>query len=278
MTRRPIRLPRALAGSVAFAVLGTILVTLLAVGANEAGLLAGGLGIGVQGLIMLAAFGAATIVVGPVALGVSAAELRWRNTGDAALGFGRGLGIGALPALVALLLGVLAGARWMEDAGGIAAYLSQVGLTVLVLAPAALAEEVIFRGLPLVLLAMAAGRRAAIIVTSALFGLAHLANPGATGLAVFNIALAGVFLAVVFYAPGGMWTAWGAHLGWNGMLAALDAPVSGLPFLIPLIDYDPDGPGWLTGGSFGPEGGLFATVALAIAIAVTARWAREIRT
>lgn len=278
MTRRPIRLPGALAGSVAFALLGIILVTLLAVGANEVGLLAGGLGIGVQGLIMLAAFGAATIVVGRVALGMSAADLRWRGTGDAATGFVRGLGLGAVPALLALLLGVLAGARWMEDAGGIGGYLSQVGLTVLVLAPAALAEEVIFRGLPLVLLAVAAGRPAAIVATSALFGVVHLGNPGVTTLAIFNIALAGVFLAVAFYAPGGMWTAWGAHLGWNGMLAALDAPVSGLPFLIPLIDYDPDGPAWLTGGSFGPEGGLFATVALAIAIAVTARWAREIRT
>ena len=278
MPVRPIRLPRALAGSVAFAVLGTLLVTLLAVALVQAGLFDGAAGIGLQGLVMLAGFGAATLVVGRVALGLTAADLRWRDVGAPSLGFVRGLGIGALPALVALLLGVLAGARWMPDAGGLADYLSQVGLTLLVLAPAALAEEVVFRGLPLVVLAAAVDRRLAVVITSVLFGLAHLSNPNVSALAVANIALAGVFLAAAFYAPGGMWTAWGAHLGWNGMLAALDAPVSGLPFLIPLIDYDPDGPSWLTGGSFGPEGGLFATMALAGAIAVTARWAREHRT
>ena len=278
MSARPIRLPGALAGSVAFAVLGTLLVLLLAVALVQAGLFDGATGIGLQGLVMLAAFGAATVVVGRVALGVTAGDLRWRDVGAPALGFARGLGIGAVPALLALLLGVTAGARWMPDAGGAGDYLAQVGLTLVVLAPAALAEEVIFRGLPLVLLAAAVNRPLAVIVTSAIFGLAHLSNPNVSALAVANIALAGVFLAVAFYAPGGMWTAWGAHLGWNGMLAALDAPVSGLPFLIPLIDYDPDGPAWLTGGSFGPEGGLFATVALACAIALTARWAREYRT
>ena len=59
-----------------------------------------------------------------------------------------------------------------------------------------------------------------------------------------------------------MWTAFGAHLGWNATLAALAAPVSGLPFDIPYIDYRMGGPAWLTGGAFGPEGGLLATVAL----------------
>lgn len=278
MISRPIRLPGALAGSVAFAVLGTLLTMLLAVGAAQAGLFEGAAGLGVQGLVMLAGFGAATVVVGRIALRLSAADLRWRGVGAPAGGFARGLLIGAVPALAALLLSIIAGARWQPDAGGIADYAGQVGLTLVVLAPAALAEEVVFRGLPLVVVAAAIDRRFAIVVTSVLFGLAHVTNPNVSALAVVNIALAGVFLAVAFYTPGGMWAAWGAHLGWNGMLAALDAPVSGLPFLIPLIDYDPDGPAWLTGGSFGPEGGLFATLALACAIAVTARWAGENRT
>ena len=51
------------------------------------------------------------------------------------------------------------------------------------------------------------------------------------------------------------------------MLAALDAPVSGLPFRHSrCIDYRSGGPAWLTGGAFGPEGGLAATLALAIAV------------
>jgi hypothetical protein len=72
-----------------------------------------------------------------------------------------------------------------------------------------------------------------------------------------------------------MWTAFGAHLGWNGTLAALGAPVSGLPFQIPLVDYTMGGPPWLTGGSFGPEGGLLSTVAITAAIVLAAQWVRK---
>jgi hypothetical protein len=90
-----------------------------------------------------------------------------------------------------------------------------------------------------------------------------------------NIALAGIFLGVAFYAPGGMWTAFGAHLGWNATLAALDAPVSGLPFSIPLIDYRAGDPVWLSGGGFGPEGGLLATGAITGALLIMMRWARQ---
>jgi membrane protease YdiL (CAAX protease family) len=50
---------------------------------------------------------------------------------------------------------------------------------------------------------------------SLIFGLAHGLNPEVTPLAIGNVALAGVFLSLAFYAPGGIWTAWGAHLGWN---------------------------------------------------------------
>jgi hypothetical protein len=48
--------------------------------------------------------------------------------------------------------------------------------------------------------------------------------------------------------------------------------VSGLPFDIPLLDYSSGGPTWLTGGTFGPEGGLAATLALTIGILVLTRY------
>jgi hypothetical protein len=150
-----------------------------------------------------------------------------------------------------------------------------MGLTVLVLAPAALSEEIMFRGVPQVLLAGVWGRIAALLVTSAAFALAHLFNPNLTHLAVGNIWIAGLFLGAAFYLPGGIWTSFGAHLGWNATLAACDAPVSGLPFAIPWLDYQPGGPAWLTGGAFGPEGGLIATLSIALALAWAARRIRR---
>ena len=123
-----------------------------------------------------------------------------------------------------------------------------------VLAPAALSEEVIFRGVPLVLLAAALGRGAAIAAIAIPFALAHLGNPNLTALGVGNIALAGIFLGLAFYAPGGIWTAWGAHLGWNGILAALDTPVSGVPFDIPFLDYRAGAPVLAHGRRVRPRG------------------------
>jgi membrane protease YdiL (CAAX protease family) len=171
---------------------------------------------------------------------------------------------------IAALVG---GAEWTSDQGTVADYLMAAGTTALALAPAALSEEALFRGVPLVLLAGALGRGTAVVVVAIAFALAHFANPNVTMLGIGNIALAGVFLGLAFYAPGGIWTAWGVHLGWNAVLAALDTPVSGVPFRIPYLDYEPGDPAWLTGGAFGPEGGLSSTLALTIAVLVARRWA-----
>ena len=99
------------------------------------------------------------------------------------------------------------------------------------------------------------------LLSRALRARPHPATPTSPRRASGNIALAGIFLSLAFYTPGGMWTAFGAHLGWNATLAALAAPVSGLPFDIPYIDYRAGRPGLAHRRPFGPEGGLLGTVA-----------------
>ena len=120
-------------------------------------------------------------------------------------------------------------------------------------------------------LSKAFGRLGPAIVLSVLFGAAHIRNPSVTGLAVVNVMLAGVFLSGAFWLPGGIWAATGAHLGWNITLAALGAPVSGLAFTLPMLDYVMGSPEWLTGGTFGPEGGVIATVIVGTAAVVLFR-------
>jgi hypothetical protein len=225
----------------------------------------------VQSAAFLVAFSLVTWVFGIRLGGLDARSLRWRGSPRWFLG---GLALGAGPAAAAMALAVpAAGAGWQLDGGTVAAWLATLPPLLAVLAPAALAEELIFRGAPMVHLAAAFGRPAAIVGLAALFGLLHARNPGATPLALGNVALAGVFLGAAFYLPGGLMTAFGAHLGWNLTLAALAAPVSGLPFAVPWLDYRTGQPGWLSGGSFGPEGGLLATLALAVATVVAVRLA-----
>lgn len=229
-----------------------------------------------QGIGLLFAFGLATWIIGVKVLKLDLRDLRWRTRLGRARGLAAGLVLGILPAAVAMLLGVIAGgASWLPDEGALSDYLSRLGVILLVLAPAALAEEIIFRGVPLVVLSRAFGRPASILIVSLGFALAHVTNPDVSARALGNITLAGILLSLAFYSPGGMWAAFGAHLGWNMTLAALGAPVSGLPFEIPFVDYSMGGPAWLTGGAFGPEGGLVSTVALTSAIILAVQWVKR---
>jgi uncharacterized protein len=279
---------KAIGWSIAFVVLVLLLTGLLAFGlalpvtgsalAATAWLQNPGAGpVLIQSLAMLLSTALVTWLIGMRILRFTLADLRYRVSHRGA-GFGLGAVAGGLAAGTGLgVAALVGGAEWCRESGTAADYAATVARTVIVLAPAALAEEALFRGVPLLALASAFGRGTAVVLVAVVFALAHLANPNVTPLAVGNIALAGIFLGLAFYAPGGIWTAWGAHLGWNGVLAALDAPVSGVPFSIPLIDYDPGAPAWLTGGAFGPEGGLASTLALTIAVLVARRWAGKDR-
>jgi uncharacterized protein len=284
--RRPRPVLRAIGAIVAFYLLGIFLVGLLLIpfagrltqGASSQELAAHPTPLFalVQGVALLVAFGVATWVVGVRALRLDATALRWRVRLAPVRGVAAGLALGILPAAVAMMLGVFtAGAGWLRDGGSLTDWLAQSGKTVLILAPAALSEELMFRGFPMVMAARAIGRGRAIVLLSVLFAVAHIRNPDVTPAGLGNIALAGIWLSLAFFSPGGMWTAFGAHLGWNATLAALAAPVSGLPFDIPYIDYRMGHPVWLTGGAFGPEGGLLATLALTGTVVLVAQWIRK---
>jgi CAAX protease family protein len=144
------------------------------------------------------------------------------------------------------------------------------------LAAAALLEELLFRGFPLARLREAAGRIAASIVLAVLFMGAHLRNPAVSSVGLANIALAALLLSAAFFSRGGLATAFGLHFGWNaGLVLGADAPASGLRFGLPALEFYPGPRTWWTGGGFGPEGGLAATVVLAGALWW---WVRAVRT
>ncbi|WP_302082740.1 CPBP family intramembrane glutamic endopeptidase [Salinibaculum rarum] len=146
-------------------------------------------------------------------------------------------------------------------------------------------EEVIVRGYLLVNIAegirqvSSTDRRAvagAIAITAALFGLLHAANPGGTALSLVNITIAGLFFGVAYAATDRLAFPIGAHIGWNFAVGSLfGLPVSGLRTDSALLAVEPDGPTLLTGGSFGPEGGVVMLVGLLAGIAVFVWWVRQ---
>jgi uncharacterized protein len=138
-----------------------------------------------------------------------------------------------------------------------------LAMSVAVLAPAAMTEELLLRGYPFAVLQQAWGWPATVAVTSVLFGALHLGNPGVTPLAIANVIAAGVFLAGVRLVTGSLAAAWSAHFAWNWtMSAGFHTAVSGLPFSTPHYRLIDTGADWLSGGAWGPEGGALASVGM----------------
>jgi membrane protease YdiL (CAAX protease family) len=133
---------------------------------------------------------------------------------------------------------------------------------------AALAEEALFRGYPLQTLTRAHLAWLAILLTSVPFAAVHLQNPNVVkGFTFINTALAGVWLAVAYLRTRSLWLPVGVHWAWNWALGSLfGLPVSGITTIAPnpLLHGTDLGPAWLTGGSYGIEGGVACTIALII--------------
>jgi membrane protease YdiL (CAAX protease family) len=133
---------------------------------------------------------------------------------------------------------------------------------------AALAEEALFRGYPLQTLTRANLAWLGVFLTSVPFAAIHLHNPNvAAGFTFINTALAGVWLAVAYLRTRSLWFPLGVHWAWNWALGSLfGLPVSGISNLAPnpLLRGTDLGPAWLTGGSYGIEGGLACTITLIV--------------
>jgi uncharacterized protein len=150
-----------------------------------------------------------------------------------------------------------------------------VGGAVLFL-PQALGEEMMARGYLFAAVRDALGWPAALAATSIGFGLMHSWNPGADPESITLVVLAGVFLGAVLVATRSLYAAWMAHFAWNwSMSAILHTAVSGVQFPYSTYRIVDGGPDWLTGGSWGPEGGAAAAAGMLAGIAVLVAWRRE---
>ena len=125
-------------------------------------------------------------------------------------------------------------------------------------------EELMSRGYHLQTLASGMNLRWGWFLSSAVFGILHLANPNASWVAVAGILLAGLFLGYGFIRSGQLWLSMGLHTGWNFFEGVVFGfPVSGLAFYhLPRTVVN--GPPIWTGGEFGPEAGIVLIPALLV--------------
>jgi membrane protease YdiL (CAAX protease family) len=110
------------------------------------------------------------------------------------------------------------------------------------------------------------GRRGAILASGILFAAIHLGNPGVSPIWLARLFFQGVLLAYAMYRTGSFWWSVGYHTGWNwGGAPLFGAAGSGYLNQGHLLNFAPVGPDWVTGGAVGPEGSIFAYVAMAAA-------------
>ena len=128
---------------------------------------------------------------------------------------------------------------------------------VMVFIPAAIHEELVFRGY-LFQKMRVWGRGAAIGITSALFAILHAGNRGISALAMVNLFLAGVLLAFAYERFERLWFPIGIHLAWNLLSGPiLGFGVSGYVARATLLRTVGSGPVWITGGPFGIEASVW---------------------
>jgi uncharacterized protein len=126
--------------------------------------------------------------------------------------------------------------------------------------PAAVHEELLFRGYPFQKL-FRWNRTFAVLLFAFIFAALHARNTAVTMLALVNILLGGILLGLAYARYERLWFPIGLHLAWNLMTGPiLGHEVSGYDGAMTLFLERGEGPLWLTGGEFGIEGSVWMTL------------------
>jgi hypothetical protein len=123
-------------------------------------------------------------------------------------------------------------------------------------------EEYSLRGYLLYTLADGIGFWPAAVIQAVLFARGHMGNGGETRVGIIATGIFALFAAVTLWRTGNLWLAVGAHAGWDwGQTFFFGVNDSGLKATGHLFNPSVvQGPGWLTGGSVGPEGSVVTLV------------------
>ena len=133
-----------------------------------------------------------------------------------------------------------------------------------------MSEEFIFRGYLMTTIGGGSSPVLAVAVSSAAFGMAHIANPGISVLAMFNLILFGVFAALYMIYFDDIWGGCAIHSIWNfsqGNLYGISVSGSGETESV-FRTASKSSHDFLTGGKFGIEGSIFTTFILGAGTAI----------
>jgi membrane protease YdiL (CAAX protease family) len=189
-------------------------------------------------------------------------------TGEALIGLFLGPALLGLSAVGMLLSGHL---EWTDIVWEPSALFVSLGWMMLI----AFSEELVFRGYILNnLMEFFPNKWIALAISAFLFALYHGVSPGIHTLAYVNLFLAGLLLGINYIFTKNLWFSFLLHIGWNFFEGPiLGFHVSGVAFPS-VLQAEPKGDLFITGGDFGLEGCILNTLLLLTAVLVLA-WAFE---
>jgi uncharacterized protein len=189
-------------------------------------------------------------------------------TGEALTGFFLAPALLGLTAVGVLMSGHL---EWTDIVWEPSALFISLGWMILI----AFSEELVFRGYILGnLMESFPNKWIALAISAALFAAYHAVTPGIHTLAFANLFLAGMLLGINYIFTKNLWFSFLLHIGWNFFEGPiLGFRVSGTSFPS-LLQAEPNGDLFITGGDYGLEGSMLMTLLLLATILVLA-WAFE---
>ena len=137
--------------------------------------------------------------------------------------------------------------------------------------PQGASEELMFRGYMIPALNKRYKVAFSVIVSSILFSAFHSLNPGFTPLASVNLVLIAVLFALVYLYTGDIWMTSAMHTAWNltqGNIYGLQVSGNEASNTVFKILYSKDATSLITGGAFGPEGGLATTAVTSVCMVI----------
>ena len=126
----------------------------------------------------------------------------------------------------------------------------------------AIFEEILFRGILFRVIEDKLGSYLSLLISALIFGFIHIANPNSSFVTAVGLAIqAGLLLGAAYIYAKNLWFPITIHFAWNFTQSAIfGANVSGNTISKTLITSKITGSEWFTGGPFGPEGSIQATV------------------
>ncbi len=141
----------------------------------------------------------------------------------------------------------------------------------------ALGEEVAFRGYGFQRFAQVVGSSGAAFGFALFYAIVNALRPGATNASVAISVVFSFLLTTAYLRTRALWVSWGFNFGWKASQALIfGLTVRGVSSHSPIIEGNPMGPFWLTGGGYGIDASWFACLVLLIAFPVIYRVTRDL--